>query len=348
MKILSVGTMAGLSNTCLHRHWALEKIGDKVDVVSTSVPKISLWYRIAYHLFLYGLPVRLPEGNNENRTICELVDKNEYDVVWIDKGTTIYPSTLVYIKKRLPNCKIISYSPDNMALRHNQSQQYVECVPLYDLLVTNKSYILDDMRKLGAKDIIFVNNSYEPTFHHTFDLTEDNIKTLGGDIGFIGAWEEERCKSILYLVDHGLKVRVWGAGKWLNYKSYSPNLIIEGKWLKGEDYSMALQAFRINLCFLRKMNFDLQTTRTVEIPACSGFMLAERTYEHLAMFEEGKEAAFFSSNEELLEKCKYYLEHEEERSAIAEAGRKRCIASDYSNEGMIKKVLRRLYNGKKN
>lgn len=38
------------------------------------------------------------------------------------------------------------------------------------------------------------------------------------------------------------------------------------------------------------------------------------------MFEEGKEAAFFSNNEELLDKCSYYLAHEQERAVIAELG----------------------------
>lgn len=339
MRILSVGQLSGLSNTCLHRHWALIKCADTVDEVNTSMEHCTLWYRVAYHLFLYGLPVPLPESNDENNKICHLIDQNKYDVVWIDKGVTIRPQTLLYIKQKQPQCKLVSYSPDNMALRHNQSKQYLQCIPLYDHIYTNKSYILDAMRKLGARDIHFVNNTYEGSFHHPFKLTIEEKQSLGGDVGFVGAWEKERCESILYLVDHGIRIRVWGAGKWMNYANYSPNLLIEGKWLKGEDYSKALAAFRINLCFLRKMNFDTQTTRTVEIPACGGFMLAERTDEHLAMFNEDMEAAFFSSNEELLEKCNYYLSHEEERAAVALAGRNRCVESDYSNENMIKKIL---------
>lgn len=338
MKILSVGGMDGLSNTCLHRHWALEKIADQIDVVNTS-GFTSLWYKIAYHLFLYGIPIRIPENRKENSQIIEKINSTYYDIVWIDKGVTIFPETLQYIKKKSPKTLLISYSPDNMALRHNQSQQYLECIPLYDHIITNKSYILEDMRKLGAKDIRFVNNSYESTFHYPRTLTSEDYKEIGGDIGFVGAWEKERCESILYLAQHGLNVRVWGGGKWLKYKGMYPNLTIENKGLYSENYSKSFQAFKISLCFLRKMNFDLQTTRTVEIPACGGFMMAERTSEHQAMFEEGKEAAFFSTNEELLEKCKYYLSHEEERKQIATAGLKRCQTSGYSNEDTIRNVI---------
>jgi spore maturation protein CgeB len=66
-------------------------------------------------------------------------------------------------------------------------------------------------------------------------------------------------------------------------------------------------------------------------------MLAERTEEHLSYFEEGKEAEFFDSEEELLDKIKYYLNHERERESIARAGRERCLRSDYSNKRLIQK-----------
>ena len=280
MRILSVGSLSGMSNTCLHRNWALHKVADEVDEINTQLNPITLWGRICYHLFFLGLPIRIPENNKENEKICKMVKNKDYDIVWIDKGHTILPSTLKYIKKISPNTIIVSYSPDNMALRHNQTQQYLETIPLYDYFFTNKSYILDNMRKLGAKNIFFVNNSYEETFHHPYNLTEQERIELGGDVGFVGSWEQERCDSILYLADNGIKVRVFGTKEWQKYKNYSPNLKIEDHGLKGIDYSKSLQAFKISLCFLRKINYDLQTSRSVEIPACSGFMMAERTDEH--------------------------------------------------------------------
>lgn len=51
MTILSVGGFDayGISNTCLHRHWALEKCANYIEQINTVSPKSSLWYRIAYH-----------------------------------------------------------------------------------------------------------------------------------------------------------------------------------------------------------------------------------------------------------------------------------------------------------
>ena len=338
ISILSIGGIDSNSGTSLHRHLALKKITNRIDGVNTTF-RASLWFRIIYHLFLFGIPLRLPDLIEVNKRILEKVKNNDYDIIWIDKGIIVFPETLKEIKKQSPETKIISYSPDNMALRHNQSQQYLECIPLYDYIITNKSYIIKNMKRLGAKKITFVNNSYSEDFHRPYELSEEERKELGGDVGFIGAWEEERCKCILYLVDHGVKVKVFGDAKWNKYANYSPNLTIMGRLLMNEDYCKSLRAFRISLCFLRKMNFDKQTTRSVEIPACGGFMMAERTDEHLSLFEEDKEAVYFSSNKELLEKCVYYLENEEARSKIAVAGRKRAVASGYSNESMVRNII---------
>ncbi|RPI71813.1 MAG: glycosyltransferase family 1 protein, partial [Geobacteraceae bacterium] len=107
----------------------------------------------------------------------------------------------------------------------------------------------------------------------------------------------------------------------------------------GEDYSKAICATKINLNFLRKVNRDEVTSRSVEIPACGGFMLAERTCRHGEFFEEGKEAEFFSSNDELLAKITYYLAHDEERGRIARAGRERCVKSGYSMRVQLRQMI---------
>lgn len=105
---------------------------------------------------------------------------------------------------------------------------------------------------------------------------------------------------------------------------------VRGPFLYGEDMNKAIAANKICLGLLHKANRDLQTQRTMEIPAAGGFFLAERTDEHRRLFEEDKEAVYFSSLSELIEKIQYYLAHPAEREAIAKAGYERCLRSGYS------------------
>ena len=71
-------------------------------------------------------------------------------------------------------------------------------------------------------------------------------------------------------------------------------------------------------------------------------MLAERTNRHLEFFEEGKEAEFFGSDKELLEKTKKYLANETEREKIAEAGRLRCLKSGYSAKEQLSQMIAKI------
>ena len=259
-------------------------------------------------------------------------------IIWIDKGLFVYPQTLKRLRELIPEIKLIHYSPDDMMNKQNQTRFYLQCIPLFDLHVTTKSYNVDELYNLGAKKVLFVNNAYAPEIHKPHDLTTEEKNRYSAEVSFIGAPEKERAESILEIANAGIKIVIWGNG-WSKFLPPHQNILIKNGWFADEEYSKIICASKINLAFLRKVNRDLQTTRTMEIPACGGFMLAEKTDEHLGLFKEDEEAAFFSDNEELKNKIEYYLRNDEMRKKIAENGLKRCIESGYDNVTMVKKVL---------
>jgi glycosyltransferase involved in cell wall biosynthesis len=226
-----------------------------------------------------------------------------------------------------------------MGSKHNQSKNFLACLPYYDWYCTTKTYNVQELKDLGCPRVMFTGNAYDPHTHRPMDLSPEENKRLGGPVGFIGSFEDQRAKSISFLAEQGIQVGVWGDGWEENCKVRNPNLSIMGPAQWGDDYARIICSFDICLCFLRKINRDLQTTRTIEIPACGAFMLAERTSEHLEMFEEGKEAEFFDSDAELIEKVNFYLKNEAERRRIAQAGRERCLNSGYSYHERLKEIL---------
>jgi len=273
-----------------------------------------------------------------NRRIVEHAQHAAFDVLWIDRGLTIEAATLQGVRHLQPNCRIVGYSPDDMYARHNQSPQFRRHLEFYDIYFTTKSYGVAELRAMGCAAAAFSENAYDPYTHRPLPVSAEEKRRYGGGVGFIGTWETARAQSIEWLARAGVAVRVWG-NMWSKHRRPHPNVVIEGRAFYGDEYALVINAFDINLCFLRKLNRDLQTTRSVEIPACGAFMLAERTAEHQALFQEGREAEFFGSDDELVEKVRYYLAHPEQRREIAAAGRERCLRDGYSYHERLAEIL---------
>ena len=142
-----------------------------------------------------------------------------------------------------------------------------------------------------------------------------------------------------FLAKNGVKVTIFGSG-WEKgiYSHAHPNLSINCKNLNGKNYFETIAASKISLCFLRKINRDKQTSRTVEIPSVGGFMLAESSEEHQSMFEDSSEASFFKTDKDLLEKVKFYLSEDSIRESIAKRGKIR--AENYKMVISAKKIIK--------
>jgi len=346
LKILSIGTFWP-GETCLQRFEAMKYLGHHVERIETEPNEVgkvrSLTLRIGRKLFRMGINIRYGflDVAGVNQRIVDYISNEPFDILWIDKGLTTRPDILAEVRRISPRIRIIGYSPDDMAVRHNQSPYFLECLPLYDVFVTTKSYGVAELHALGCPRVEFCGNAYDSATHRPIPVDENDSKRFGGPVGFIGAYEVERARSMLRLASAGIPVRIWGPG-WERCRFRNPNLRIERATLIGDDYARAICSFDVNLGFLRKINRDLQTQRSIEIPACGGFMLAERTNEHIALFEEGIEAEYFGSDEELIEKTRYYLNREDQRKRIAKSGRERCLRDGYSNKERLADILARI------
>jgi hypothetical protein len=335
-RVLFLGDLAE-GTTSLQRYWAMVALGHDVVSLPSFPGRVRFWQRVDNWLYRKGLDRFGFHSFSINEQICHVGGSGGFNLLWIEKGVYITSKTLQVLRKANPGLKIVGYSPDYMAARHTNSRLFIQHSRHYDLFVTTKSYAVDWHMLVGCKKVLFQGNAFDPATHRPVRLSSAEKSSIGGPVGFIGSFEKERCADIAYLGSYGVPVKVYGDG-WQNARSI-PGIEVVGRSVMGQDYARAICSFDINLVFLRKINSDLQTTRSVEIPACGGFMLAERTVEHLQLFKEGVEAEYFSSKQELVDKCRYYLAHERQRAKIASAGLQRCRRSGCSYQDRLRQAL---------
>lgn len=77
---------------------------------------------------------------------------------------------------------------------------------------------------------------------------------------------------------------------------------------------------KINLNITLRSIFAGIPLRVLDVLGCGGFLITNYQEEIASYFENGEELVMYSSMEELLELCAYYLQHEEERRRIAANG----------------------------
>jgi len=287
---------------------------------------------------------------NTNKRILETVEKESFDVIWIDKGTYILPSVLSHIK-RTTRSLLVHYNTDDIMRKEHQLDNYFKAIDIYGVHFTTNNFNIPEMHELGAKRVYFSELACDDNMYRPVDVPEEDKRKLGSDIFFIGHWEPKTEKLIGYLTEHQMPVTVRGPNwhKAKNIKLLSS--VVKSGPIWGQDYVKSICCGKIGLGIVSKWNRNLTAGRIFEIPACGTFLLAERTPSIQSVYVEGKEAEFFSNSEELLEKAKYYLSHDKERQAIAKAGHERCITSRYSWKDRVREMLEKveeILNGERN
>lgn len=266
----------------------------------------------------------------ENRRLLEVAARERPDAVIVDNSKVINRATLRSLRKLGVRC-LAYYTPDDVMGAHNLSWPLRMTFPEWDVFFTTKTFNVPELAAHGVRRPVLIGKSFDPDLHRPLAPEEVGEGYEEFDAVFIGTFERQRCQSINALAENGIRVVVYGGsiGGWPEGVLHSS--ICRREAVFGDDYTECMHHGRLALCFLRKLNRDRITQRTMEIAAMGRPMLAERTDEHEAHFIDGQEYVAFSSDCELISRTRDLLADEARRVAVGAAGRARCIHSGYSS-----------------
>jgi glycosyltransferase involved in cell wall biosynthesis len=337
MRALYVGQL-NPGGTCLARLCALRELIPDVETFDSDahmgMEHLS-WSRRALESYSHMGPVTA----RANRALRAAVEEHRPDLIWIDKGDWVWTSTLKAIRVRgafLVQHNTDALWPRSHSLRFNR--RLLRATPgWFDVFLTTN---IDDRARIERRSVtitMLTDLGYDDERFEPSPLPSSLREAWASPILFVGHYEPRTEAGILALIEAGLPVTVYGHRPWFA----SPNRARLGEHLRpqlsDQDYVHAIKGAKIGLCFVSEMNYNETAARSFEIPGCGTFLLAMRTRQHLECYREGKEAEFFGHPRELVEKARYYLEHDEEREKIARSGRERCVASGYSWRAIMKR-----------
>jgi len=336
MRIIMVGETHHGSRTP-QRVQALRDLGHEVTAISTMPQGWNEQSRpgpIDRMLYRLRLPWDWPGAGRDMAWSAPA-----HDLIVLDNARAIRPSALRAARQAAPDIKILWFSEDDMLNPIHRSRWTERSLELFDLCITTKSFNAEpeELPALGARRVLFVNNTYCPHAHRPIAISDEESIRWGALVSFVGSFESPRATMVLELARAGIPVRVWGNG-WSRMQDAHPALTIENRPVYGDDYRRVVAASAINLCFLRHANRDRQTCRSIEIPAMGGFMAHEYSAEMAALIVPGREAVYFRDAGELIAQCRAWLQAPG-RAAIALAGHRRVAEGGFSHSARWREIL---------
>lgn len=274
-----------------------------------------------------------------NRALRAALAAARYDAVLVFKGAHLWPQTVRWAAQR---CRwVVNWNWDDFfnPVPYHYSPFMAGAFREYGMILTARTHLAREYLDHGARRVERMDFCFDPSIHYP-------VKGEGdlGDVAFFGTWSPDRERVLSRL--ESFRIGIWGSS-WKRAAAKfrgAANVRIALRPAECEAMSRELNAHRIGLNLLTRENRDLTNLRLYEIPACGAFQLCERTDAVRAAFEEGKEIECFGSLEELIDKCRFYVAHEDARRAVSGAGYRRLAHGGHTYVDRMTSLVRLLDN----
>jgi spore maturation protein CgeB len=269
---------------------------------------------------------------NTKKHIEYIISDKEIDIIIASPFATDCELSVEFYASLKDKTKIVFWMFDDEMYFDVYSKYYCQVA---DAVITADYFSVFGYKKLDIPAIFFCpsfsKNNYYPV------KIDKNI-----DVCFLGDCKKhDRMEYIDFLIENGINVETFGSGSKNGFVAWN-------------EFSKIFSQSKINLNFTKinelswinkdepLLNMVRQSKgRPGEIVLTKSFCLSEYAPSLSAIFEIGKEIDVFYNKEELLEKLRYYLSHDDERETIARNAYKRAL-DNYESEVYLPKLLKEL------
>lgn len=269
----------------------------------------------------------------------EVIRKEQANVLLVDTYNPYHPDYLrklgIYKVLRINDGPMVAYERDFAYLHAFDHVLYHSPAYSRDMTIDEK------LRYCGAKRIDFWPlGSFDALCDRS--MTEEDIKSKGRDIdvAFVGALAPNKMPMIAAVKKaFGSRMKLHGLtnlkrNAYFNLKFGFPGWV---KPLPFEQYVPLYQRTKIGINVHNRGDYTVGGYRLFDLPANGVMQISDGGPYLESFFEVGKEIESYRNADELIDKIKYYLEHDAEREQIALNGYRR-VDRDYRMAHLLQKA----------
>ena len=218
-----------------------------------------------------------------------------------------------------------------------------------DFVLTNVEDHVDYFSQRGIKNIKWIHQGFSPELFEIDAPGPGNDEKHYADVAMIGSMGgpiyNRRCGLVMQLRRNNIDIKWWGPHlsrqlKNIRYFSGGVHRAWAGKEVYMKDFADVIRNTKIFIG--EDADIPVQgrclSNRSFAVMGCGGFYLCRRTAGVEFAYDVGKEIDVFDTDDEMIDKVRYYLKNEEERKRIALAGQKKVL-NNYTYKNQIEKMF---------